>query len=292
MYEDFNVEVSGLAKGYIELMRPANCIMIGFAVIVGAAIAAGRSILETSAVRLASGFIVGFLFCAVSMITNDIYDLEIDRVNRLDRPLVSGRASVKGAYKLAWTLGLTGLLASAVTGVYTFALAVFSVIVGVYYNAKGKKTGLPGNLMVAYNIGVPILYGALVVEKFTWTIVVYWLMVFLTGLGREIVKDIADIEGDKVKGVKSLAITRGARFSSRLAIILYLIAIMLSPLPLVIGRINTLGYGVPVAITDILLLYSIMIIYKSPSRENSLKHKRVVLVAMFVGLIGFLLGSI
>jgi len=281
-----------LAKGYIELMRPANCIMIGFAVIVGAAIAAGRGILGASITRLFSGFIVGFTFCAVSMVTNDIYDLDIDRANRLDRPLVSGRASVKGAYRLAWILGLTGLLTSAVTGIYTFALALFSLLVGVYYNAKGKKMGLPGNLMVAYNIGIPILYGALVVERFTATIAVYWLMVFLTGLGREIVKDIADVEGDKVKGVKSLAITRGARFSSRFAILLYLTAIALSPLPLVIGGVNTLGYGIPVALTDALLIYSIMVVYKNPSRENALRHKKIVLAAMFTGLVGFLLGSL
>ncbi|MCE4614006.1 MAG: UbiA family prenyltransferase [Desulfurococcales archaeon] len=281
-----------MRRGYLALMRPTNCTMIGFAVIVGAGIAAGRELLSVDVIRLASGFIVGFSFCAVSMTVNDIYDIEIDRVNKLDRPLATGKATVPGAYKLSSALAIIGLLFSTLTGLLTFIIASFSLAVGVYYNAKGKKLGLPGNIMVAYNIGIPILYGALIVERLTWTIMIYWLMVFLAGLGREIVKDIADIEGDKVKGVKSLPITYGEKLSSMLAVVMYLIAILLSPFPLTSGHINRLGYGVPVLVTDILLLYSIVIIVKSPDRVHALKHKKIVLIGMLSGLIGFLLGNL
>ncbi|MCE4607103.1 MAG: UbiA family prenyltransferase [Desulfurococcales archaeon] len=281
-----------MGRGYLALMRPANCIMIGFAVIVGAGIAAGENLLSVDLVRLASGFIVGFSFCAVSMIINDIYDVEIDKANRLDRPLVTGQATISGAYKLSVLLGIAGLLSSLITGLITLIVASFSIAVGVYYNAKGKKLGMPGNIMVAYNIGIPILYGALIVERLTWTIMIYWLMVFLTGLGREIVKDIADMEGDKIKGVKSIPITRGERYSSIIAVSMYITAILLSPMPILLGNINDYGYGIPVLITDSLLIYSIKLILKNPDRVHALKHKKIVLTAMMSGLVGFLLGSL
>ncbi len=281
-----------MRRGYLALLRPTNCIMIGFAVIVGAGIAAGKNLLSVELIRLVSGFIVGFSFCAVSMIVNDIYDVEIDRANKLDRPLVTGKATISGAYKLSILLGIIGLIFSAITGLLTFIVAVLSIAVGVYYNAKGKKLGFPGNVMVAYNIGIPILYGALIVEKLTWTIMVYWLMVFLTGLGREIVKDIADIEGDKIKGVESLPITHGERYSSIIAVTTYITAILLSPIPIILGDINDFGYGIPVLITDSLLLYSIKVILENPNRVNAMKHKKIVLLAMMSGLVGFLLGNL
>ncbi|MEB3756666.1 MAG: UbiA family prenyltransferase [Desulfurococcales archaeon] len=281
-----------MRRGYLALLRPTNCIMIGFAVIVGAGIAAGKNLLSVELIRLVSGFIVGFSFCAVSMIVNDIYDVEIDRANKLDRPLVTGKATISGAYKLSILLGIIGLIFSAITGLLTFIVAIFSIAVGVYYNAKGKKLGFPGNVMVAYNIGIPILYGALIVEKLTWTIMVYWLMVFLTGLGREIVKDIADIEGDKIKGVESLPITHGERYSSIIAVTTYITAILLSPIPIILGDINDFGYGIPVLITDSLLLYSIKVILENPNRVNAMKHKKIVLLAMMSGLVGFLLGNL
>jgi len=281
-----------MRRGYLALLRPANCIMIGFAVIVGAGIAAGKNLLSVELIRLVSGFIVGFSFCAVSMIVNDIYDVDIDRANKLDRPLVTGKATISGAYKLSILLGIIGLIFSAITGLLTFIVAIFSIAVGVYYNAKGKKLGFPGNVMVAYNIGIPILYGALIVERLTWTIMVYWLMVFLTGLGREIVKDIADIEGDKIKGVESLPITHGERYSSIIAVTMYITAILLSPIPILLGDINEFGYGIPVLITDSLLLYSIKVILENPNRVNALKHKKIVLLAMMSGLVGFLLGNL
>ena len=39
------------------------------------------------------GFVTGFAICAFSMVVNDYYDIEVDRVNQPTRPLPSGQVS-------------------------------------------------------------------------------------------------------------------------------------------------------------------------------------------------------
>ena len=43
------------------------------------------------------GFVTGFAICAFSMVANDYYDIEVDRVNQPTRPLPSGAVSMREA---------------------------------------------------------------------------------------------------------------------------------------------------------------------------------------------------
>ena len=55
-------------KGLVSIIRPINCAMIGFAVIVGAFVSKPPTI---DAPDLALGFVTGFAICAYSMVIND-----------------------------------------------------------------------------------------------------------------------------------------------------------------------------------------------------------------------------
>jgi geranylgeranylglycerol-phosphate geranylgeranyltransferase len=57
------------------------------------------------------------------MITNDYFDLEVDRVNHPTRPLPSGRISVKEVMMLALLFSTAGLIAAELLGPIAFALA-------------------------------------------------------------------------------------------------------------------------------------------------------------------------
>ena len=88
------------ASGYVRLMRPVNCLMMGFAVIVGAALADADA-LATSWLRLVYGFLTGFLLTAASMVMNDYFDRDIDAVNEPSRPIPSGTIRPKHALVFA-----------------------------------------------------------------------------------------------------------------------------------------------------------------------------------------------
>ena len=59
--------------GFIRLMRPVNCVMMGFAVLVGAVLARSQ-FGGLNWLNILFGFLTGFTFCAAAMVINDYYD--------------------------------------------------------------------------------------------------------------------------------------------------------------------------------------------------------------------------
>src|SRR5579885_2480953 len=91
----------------LALIRAKNSIMVGFAVLVGIAVASHDPTRLVSRVALL-GFLTGFTISSFSMISNDIYDIEVDKLNQPDRPLPSGRVSKKQAWAVAFAFLAVG----------------------------------------------------------------------------------------------------------------------------------------------------------------------------------------
>ena len=60
--------------------------MIGLAVIVGVVISG----VTVESYRILCGFLTGFFISSYSMVINDYFDLDVDRINAPNRPLVKG----------------------------------------------------------------------------------------------------------------------------------------------------------------------------------------------------------
>jgi len=276
--------------GLLRLIRPINCVMMGFAVLVGAAIEGGSGVLG-SWPSLALGFMTGFMLTGSAMAINDYYDREIDAINEPSRPIPSGAVAPKEALATSMALSAAALLAAWLTSPSNLAVAVFSWIVMAAYSARGKRTGLLGNLMVSTCIAVPFIYGGLAVEgALSASSLLFALMAFLSNTGREVTKGIVDIEGDRAKGVRTVAVSRGARAAAGIAAAFYLSAAAISFLPLPLGLVS-LWYVPFVALTDLGLIYSSVSLVRRPTRENSRRTKNRVLLLMMSGLLGFLAGS-
>jgi len=263
---------------------------MGFAVLVGAAIA-GRAGLLGSWRGLVLGFATGFALTGSAMAVNDYHDREIDAINEPLRPIPSGAVTPGEALATALVLSVGGLIAAGLTSLSCLAVAVFSWAVMVVYSTWGKRTGLPGNLLVSVCVALPFIYGGLVVENtLPPTSILFALMAFLSNTGREVTKGIVDVEGDRAEAVRTVAVSRGARKAAAAAASFYLSAAAVSLLPPSLGLVS-LWYLPPVALTDLGLIHSSFSLMRNPSRENSRKVKSRVLIWMMSGLAGFLAGS-
>ena len=78
------------AKAVHDLIKPELPAAAGICVVVGEVIASGSVPLVSIGVL---GFLAGFFLSGTAMITNDYFDLEVDRVNHPTRPFPSGRIS-------------------------------------------------------------------------------------------------------------------------------------------------------------------------------------------------------
>ncbi|MBC7129975.1 geranylgeranylglycerol-phosphate geranylgeranyltransferase, partial [Candidatus Bathyarchaeota archaeon] len=276
--------------GFIRLIRPANCIMMGFAVIVGAAIANYMEFL-TKGQNLIFGFLTGFLLTAASMAINDYYDKEIDAVNEPDRPIPSGIIKPSEALALTLILIILGLTAAFLTNpsaLSCFITAILFLFISMAYVTVGKRTGLLGNFLVSACVSAPFIYGSLAVDSIvplkTW---IFVAMVFLSNTGREITKGIVDVPGDKERNVKTLAVRFGERKAALASAAFYLFAVALTPLPWLLGIVSI--WFIPfVLVTNLGLIASSLMLLKDYSRERARKIKNQVLAWFFIGLIAFL----
>lgn len=284
------------AIGYVRLMRPINCLVMGFAVIVGAALA-NPSALDDVWRFLVYGFVTGFTLTAASMAINDYYDREIDAVNEPSRPIPSGAVKTKEALALASLLTLIGFAFAYLTNYFCLLIALIAWIIFVTYTTIGKRSGLPGNFLVSACVAIPFIYGSLLIANGSMNILgdvmpnvlVFVAMVFLSNTGREITKGIVDIEGDKRKDVKTLAVRYGAWKASVVASLFYVSAVVLSPLPVLFNKVSI--WFIPlVAVTDFGLLTSSILLLHDCSREKARKIKNTVLLWFIVGLLAFLAG--
>jgi 4-hydroxybenzoate polyprenyltransferase len=133
-------------RSYLELLRVPNIFTAM------ADVAMGALFVEAD-LATDSGLIIGLLIAASSLlyaagvVLNDVFDVELDREERPERPLPSGRISLAAARRLGWSLLVLGVLAS---GGATAALgdarpAIVGVVLAaciVAYNAALKRTPL------------------------------------------------------------------------------------------------------------------------------------------------------
>lgn len=281
--------VSPVQKAFalLSMMRLPNCVMIGFAVIVGE-VMASSTVPVTAAMY---GFMAGFLLLAASMVLNDYFDREIDRINEPERPIPAG--VIKPAEALSFSLILTalGFWFAGNSGLAALVIAIVSVIVMLSYNSRLKKTGLLGNALVSTNVAIPFVYGGFVVGSPTWSLGIFSLLAFLSSMGREIVKGIVDVSGDAAKGVKSLAATKGNAGAAKYGATMFIAAVALSGLPLMLGIVSY--YYIPlVAICDIGFLLTAYSLVTNSSPWNAKRSKNFVLVWMTFGLLAFILGTL
>jgi len=279
--------------GYLRLMRPVNCFMMGLAVIVGASLVSPRS-MSAAWPRLVYGFITGFTLTAASMAINDYYDRKIDAINEPSRPIPSGLIKLEEALVFALILTIIGLVAAYLTNTaYPLCLpiAIIAWIISVMYTTVGKRSGLPGNLLVSLCVSIPFVYGSVVIAtEIKLNVLLFALIVFLSITGREITKGIVDVQGDRTQNVKTLALRYGEKNAAIAATAFYLSAVGLSPAPWLLGLVS-FWYVPLVVVTDIGLVASSLMLLKNHSRENSRRIKNTVLLWFIFGLLAFIVGA-
>jgi len=276
---------------YFRLMRPVNCFMMGFAVIVGAALAS-LSALISSLPNLAYGFATGFMLTAASMAINDYYDREIDAVNEPNRPIPSGAVKPKEALAFASVLTAIGFSTAYLTSIFCLLTAVIAWSLFVTYTTVGKRSGLPGNFLVSTCVTIPFIYGSIaIVAGVRLNVLLFASMAFLSNTGREITKGIVDVKGDMTANVKTMAVRYGEKRAAIAAASFYDLAVLLSPIPWLLNLVS-FWFIPPVLITNVGLAASSFMLLKDYSRENARKIKKNVLLWFIIGLLAFIVGAI
>ena len=167
-------------------------------------------------------FITVFI-AAAGYIINDIYDVETDKINKPEELIIgksiSSRVAISWYYFLNTLAILMGTYLSFKIGepylVFIFIFFVFSLW---RYSKTYKNSFLIGNILVSFITSLSVL-NVFLFDVFPihercdrvilFVIIFYTIFSFLISLSREIIKDLEDLEGDKIQNSNNLVINLG-----------------------------------------------------------------------------------
>jgi geranylgeranylglycerol-phosphate geranylgeranyltransferase len=232
------------------------------------------------------------LMCLGGNVINDFFDIEIDRINRPDRPLPSGRVSRPAALVMALAAFLSGLTLSFFLGMMTFMVGVLAVLLLVIYAAWLKRVLIIGNVAVAFISALTFLYvGAVYKNPFHPLIVFPALFIFLFHFGREIIKDEIDMEGDSRLGARTIPIVFGRNRASVVAAIPFLMLIPLTIVPSILKIYDIFYLVLVIAAVDTVLVWVIVKLFSHPTDQTLKLINSVLKRDMLFGLIALNAGS-
>jgi chlorophyll/bacteriochlorophyll a synthase len=207
---------------YVDLARPFTLVAPALGFISGGLTAVGAAPPEPWSATLLVPPIIGSVMAALlnagNNALNQIYDFEIDRVNKPKRPLPSGRLTFAQAWRftivtyalalvLAWLVAPAGrhecfwLVAIAVVCTYLYSVPPF----------RTKRLGIWANITIAIPRGTLLKVAGWSSVK-TIVGVEPWYIGAIFGLfllGATTTKDFADMEGDRRGGCRTLPIQYG-----------------------------------------------------------------------------------
>ncbi len=290
-----------VCRTYWEFSRPFTLLMPAVGMAAGGIVAWGADPRHTSAwavegsevfLNVALGALMAAVMNAGSNGLNQIFDLEIDRINKPDRLLPSGRLTAMQAWWFTASALVIGMGLAWLINWQCFILAAVALVLTACYSAppfRTKRWAVPANLTVAIPRGflLPVAGWSTVKTAITAE---PWLLAIPLGLfifGASSTKDFSDIRGDRVGGCQTFPVKYGVR---KTAIIITPFFVFPFPLWMVFhlaGFLSAPQHGVFVisSVLPVMGAYIALRILRNPEElsggENHISWKLIYLMAIF-----------
>ena len=270
----------------VKIIRPLNFLITFISVILAVILCQPRSTPELNV------FLAAFAAsCALASgnILNDIYDIDIDKINKPFRPLPSGKIKIKNAYSLYLLLILFSIVLSFLVSEMTMIIVVISILLLFLYSKYLKRIPLVGNIIVAFLTGLVFIFGGVVVEN-PIAAIAPAVFAFLINLIREIVKDMEDVEGDSRAGVTTFPIRFGFKNSRLLIVILTILLILFTFFPFITNLYRIEFFILVMVVVNPILVYCLKLLFENKSDKNLKKVSNLLKLDMIIGLIAIYRG--
>ena len=271
----------------IKICRPLNVLIVFLTVMVAGFICSNNNEI------LFQIFLAAFsasVIAAGGYIINDIFDIQIDRVNRPDRPLVSGKITIQSAIVYYISFSVTGLILAILINYTAFIIAVLAFLLLFIYSYKFKSVTLFSNFSIALLTGLTFIYGGVSVNNISYAIIPA-LFALLINFIREIIKDMEDIRGDSKNGIKTFPSKFGFSFTKNFIVIISSLLILFTCYPYIFRLYKIEYFIIVMSIVNPILVYVLVSIYKNDSVSNLNKLSFILKLDMIFGLSAIFLGK-
>ncbi|MDQ1329204.1 MAG: geranylgeranylglycerol-phosphate geranylgeranyltransferase, partial [Candidatus Poribacteria bacterium] len=182
---------------YVRLIRPLNGLIAFISVILGAFLSSGS---VSPFIRVIIASATALLLLSAGNALNDYCDVESDRINKPSRPIPSRQISRRSALTFSVFLFIIGIGFSFFINWFALFIAIIVSLLLILYATRLREFPLLANSTVGFLTGLTFIYGGISVGCVVGAVVPA-VFAFLFTSAREIVKDIQDVEGDRVAGM-------------------------------------------------------------------------------------------
>lgn len=265
---------------YLRLFRFGNGMMGIVGLLVSVFIAVGYGMADEW-LHIIIGCVIVLAFVAGGNSLNDAIDAEIDKTAHPDRPVPMGELTADTARRLGYGGLIVAVILSLLLGPVAAVLVIICAFMMFAYETMLKQRGFIGNLSIAILTGAVFLFAGAIVGDMSqvWVLA---LLAALVSVGREIAKDIEDMESDEGSR-KTLPMAIGVKNAAIIAAAFFIIGPALSFIPFIYNMFGLLYSTVIIA--DVLFILCAVKVFNDAEKAEKIAKK-----AMLIALLSFILG--
>ena len=291
-------------KGFFLITRPVNVLICGLSVVCGGVIC-GKPFerfesfisyffqsnlhFQSWELRTLSAAVSASMILAAGNVFNDICDRRCDSINSPHRPIPAGIITPFSAAIFALFLSLAGLSLSFKLGIPGIAVALCAITLLAAYDVKLKSIPLIGNITVAVLGGLAFIYGGIAGYSIKRAILPA-IFAALFHLGRELVKDAADVRGDFSSGIHTAATAWGKETACMIAAAVLMVLTVITVSPFTFGYFGIVYFLVIALGVWPVLVYASISSLKNTSEKNLRRISQLLKIDMPAGIIAILVG--
>lgn len=153
-------------RAWMQLIRPSNVLTAISDVIAGVALSCmfvGAELPSVQNLLLIS--VASMLLYMGGIVFNDVFDANLDKIERPERPIPSGRIKLSAAITLGVFAFLLGCYLASLMNLTALSIAIAIVLMCILYNALAKKHFITGPIVMGMCRGLNLLLGMAVLPE-------------------------------------------------------------------------------------------------------------------------------
>jgi geranylgeranylglycerol-phosphate geranylgeranyltransferase len=275
--------MKGKITGLIRMIRPEITLFGPICVFIGGMVSKS----DFFSFDLFLGMLAVFFIGAGCHPLNDYFDYEVDKISHPKRPLPSGIFNPIYALYIAVVFFVISLVISFLINFLCFSINIIGILLIFLYELSFKNKAFIGNAIVALTVALSFTYGGAIVYEIVKP-TFFTLITFFIFLGREILMDVRDFEGDK-QVRRTLPFKVGKKRSIHLASFIIAISIIMFFLPFFLGMFSFWYVLMALPVTFITVYFMLLSLIDV---KNVGKTATALRFSMLFGLIVFLVSVI
>ena len=241
---------------YIYILRPINILICLISILICTYL-----INALSSPILPYAILTVLCFTGASNILNDIFDYNIDKINKPDKVKLYDIIKKNNLILLMSLMYAAGIISTIFINPIGQYIALYIVLPLSYlYTPFFKRMPLIGNIIIGGILGSVFIFTEAAITN---NVNKMWIPFYLAGslsIIRELIKDVEDINGDKASRLKTFPIMFGIKHTLRLLQILTIILCTTAIIPFITGLYKLTYFILLILLVEIPLIW--IIFYK------------------------------